>query len=107
MTIKAKESAQIHKARKKIKKQLAAAEKRINSEALKEMRRIIQQQIARRKIERIDLKERQIALFDENKHPAKTESEFILQLLHRLKERPKKDRKLEGRIKTIHELSDK
>lgn len=98
-SVKAKESAQVNKARKKIKRQLEAGEKRINPESLKVMREIIEKQIARHQLERVDLKERLVTLFDENKHPVQTKSRFILRLLGELKKGSKKD--LEGRIKQI------
>lgn len=100
MVVKAKESPQVQKARKKIKQQLAAAEKRINDEALKEMRLLIQRQIARHHSERIDLKTKMVTLFDENAHPAKTESKFVNRLLKQLKHPTKAKQKseLEGRI---------
>lgn len=82
---KAKESAQIHKARQKIQEQLIAAEKRTSPQALENMAKIIEKQLARRKPERITLKGRQITLFDENQHPAKTESKFVLKLLNQIK----------------------
>lgn len=103
---KAKESRQIQKARKKIKKQLAEAEKRINPEALKSMSRLIQRQIARHSSERINLKKRQITLFDENQHSAKTESRFVSSLLRHIKEEqvpPPSQSQLEGRITSISE----
>jgi len=106
--VKAKESRQIQKARQKIKKQLAAAEKRINPEALDSMSRLIQRQIARHSSERIDLKNRQITLFDENEHPAKTESRFISILMKQIKQEKigEQDNDLEGRITPIPESGD-
>jgi hypothetical protein len=101
MSAKAKESAQIQKARKKLKQQLAAAEKRINTEALQEMSKIIQAQITRHNPERISLKKKVVTLFDENTHPAKTESKFVMRLLHQLKSRLSKEKRakaLAGRI---------
>lgn len=99
---KAKESTQVHKARKKIQQQLDAAEKKLNPDALQAMRRIIQKQIARHQSERINLKDRTIKLFDENQHPAKTESRFISKLLHELQNKSEPaDNDLEGRIKPI------
>ena len=103
--MKAKESSQILKARQKIKKQLEAAEKRINPDALKKMRHLIERQLARHSTERINLKKRHITLFDENRHPAKTESKFVMSLLRHIKEeKPKKAKKqLEGRVTSMNE----
>jgi hypothetical protein len=105
---KAKESRQIQKARQKIKKQLAAAEKRVNPDALSSMSRLIQRQIARHSSERIDLKNRQITLFDENQHPAKTESRFISTLMNQIKQErlSESDHDLEGRIAPLPESGD-
>lgn len=102
MTTKAKESRQVEKARDKIKKQLLAAEKRTNADTLKAMSLIIQKQLERHKTERISLKKRQITTFDENRHPARTESKFVTKLLDQLKNEPTKtDSDLEGRITPI------
>lgn len=99
MAVKAKESPQVAKARRKIKQQLAAAEKRVNAEALREMRLLIQRQIARQSPTRIDLKTKTVTLFDENTHPAKTESKYVQHLLKELKHPEKsKENELEGRI---------
>jgi hypothetical protein len=105
MVAKAKESSQVNKARKKLQQQLAKADKRINKDALKKMRSLIEEQLARHKDERIPLHKRQIVLFDENQHSAKIESKFITRLIHQLKH-PKtsvKDKDLEGRVKTFHQ----
>lgn len=99
MPAKAKESPQIQKARKKIKQQLKAAEKRMNAEALQTMSRLIKEQLSRQKSGRIDLKDRQITTFDENQHPAKTESKFVLNLIHQIKDgKINTENDLEGRI---------
>jgi hypothetical protein len=106
MATKAKESPQIQKARNKIKQQLANADKRINSEALKEMTLLIQRQLLRHTPDRVSLKKKQVShvpIFDENKHPAKTESKFVHHLLKELQHPKKTKRKsnLEGRIKSV------
>jgi hypothetical protein len=106
MAIKAKESPQVQKARNKIKQQLAEADNRTNAEALKKMTLLIQRQILRHTPDRINLKTKQVShlpLFDENKHPAKTESKFVHHLLKELQHPQKSKRKnnLEGRIKSV------
>jgi len=103
MSTKAKESPQIQKARKKIKRQLQAADKRINPETLAAMRQLIKLQLARHQPERIALKSRQVTIFDENQHPAKTESRFVTHLLQQLQqgEDQPSDNDLEGRISSI------
>ena len=100
MTAKAKESAQIQRARNKIKQQLQKAEKKMNPEALQAMSHLIREQLNRKKTERIDLKNRQIISFDENKHPAKTENKFIIKLIRQIKQQQNKS-DLEGRIKPL------
>lgn len=97
MTVKAKESPEIQKARKKIKRKLQQAERKMNPEALIAMSFLIKEQLNRKKEERINLKERHIT-FDENKHPAKT-SKFINKLIRQIKHTTEHD--LEGRIKSI------
>lgn len=102
MSIKAKESLQIQKARKKIKEQLKAADKRMNPQALQNMSRLIKEQLSRQKADRIDLKNRQIISFDENQHPAKTESKFIAKLMHQIQHGTLSlESDLEGRIKQL------
>lgn len=86
MSIKAKESRQIKKARKKLKKQFASEEKKINAEALQRMDRAIHHYINRHAGERIDLKSKTFTLFDENKHPATPESKFVLEMLKDLQQ---------------------
>lgn len=100
MTAKAKESIQIEKARKKIKQQLQKADQKINPEALQATSRLIREQLQRKKAGRIDLKNRQIISFDENKHPAKTESKFVIKLIQQIKQGNNKN-DLEGRIKPL------
>ena len=103
MAKKAKESSQIEKARKKIEKNLMAEEKQINKEALNRMRLLIETQLRRQSVNRISLKKRQIVLFDENRHPAKTESKFIVRLLEEIKKGRPIKQKLKGRIKSINQ----
>lgn len=96
MIVKAKESPHIQKARNKIKQKIKQEDKKISPQALYEMSQLIKQQLNRNKEGRIDLKGRQITSFDENKHPAKTESKFILKLIRQIKQTTEQG--LEGRI---------
>lgn len=101
MNSKAKESVQIERARKKIKQQLTSAEKRINTEALEEMSKLIQRQLQRHAKDRISLKDKTVTLFDENQHSAQTESKFVNRLLKQIKQKFDKanhQKKLRGRI---------
>ncbi len=104
-TNKAKESPQILKARQKLQKHLAAADKHVNPDAIKAMKRLIERQLTRKQPDRIDLKAKNVTLFDENKHPAKSQSKFVSGLLRQLKHPSpkKKPKQLEGRVKAIPE----
>jgi len=100
MTSKAKESAQVQKARKKIELQLQKAEKKMNPEALSAMSRLIKEQLLRQQPGRIDLKKRQITSLNKNAHYAKTESKFIDKLIRQIKnDQFSGEKYLEGRIK--------
>lgn len=108
MAAKAKESIQVRKAREKIKKQLAKNNEAIQPDSIHEMSLIIKRQIARHSNERISLKNREIVMFDENQHPAKSESKFVKRLLSELQTTKKKPKSkdLEGRISSISEKSN-
>lgn len=86
MAIKAKESPQVLKARRKLKKQMAEENKRITANALREMAKNIAHWLARHQKERIPLKDKTITLFDSNRHSARTQSKFINHLLQGLKQ---------------------
>lgn len=101
MATKAKESSQILKARKKLKQQIADENKFITSQALDHIRKSIHLWLSRHSTERLSLKDKEITLFDENRHPAKTQNKFIATMIKNLKHSPKKGSKaLEGRITT-------
>jgi hypothetical protein len=97
--IKAKESAQILKARKKLLQQIADENKHVTAQALDKIRKSIHHWISRHADDRINLKSKEITLFDENRHSAKPQNRFILNLLQNLKDTSKqKSKKLTGRI---------
>lgn len=100
---KAKESAQIQKARQKIQRQIEAAEKKFTPQSLSKMTLLIHRQLARQSAERISLKDKSITLFDENRHSAKTESRFVRKLLEHIEHStsPAKSKVLGGRISSI------
>ena len=103
MVVKAKESSNIEKARRKLKKQMADEGKRINTQALQKMSKAIELWINRHKVERISLKDKSIQLFDENKHTALPKNKYITNLMHSLSgARPARVSKtvLKGRIKS-------
>lgn len=101
MRVKAKESPQVLKMRRKLKKQMVEEHRHVTPKALKETRRIMENWIARHQGERIDLKNKTIAVFDENLHSAKTHSKYVLHLLSTLKHakpKTKSTKDLSGRI---------
>lgn len=101
--MKAEESYQVQKARKKLQRQFEKENKRIDEKALIQMKHAIQIWIKRHARERVALKGRPIQLFDENKHPAATKSRFVRDLITQLKGAPRKEtsrsKGLAGRIK--------
>lgn len=101
MVAKAKESAQVEKARRRLARKIAKEEKRMTNEALRQMALVIEGQLARHASERINLKSKEIELFDANRHPAVVKSRFVSQLLSELKAGGKAEEtgKLKGRIK--------
>lgn len=103
MGVRAKESHQVEKARRKLQKKFAKEEGRMTHEALRQMALLIEQQLARHAAERIDLKSKEIALFDANRHPAAVKSKFVSHLLSSLKaetKQPQSVKQLKGRITT-------
>lgn len=98
MVVKAKDSKQIQKVRKKLQRQLQAAERLSNDEALDRMTLLIQEQLHRQQSVRINLKNRQIATFDENQHPEQVKSHFILKLIKKIKTEKPPSKYLKGRI---------
>lgn len=98
MSVRAKESQQVEKARKKLQKKFAQEDRRMTNEALRQMELVIEQQLARHASERIDLKSKEIALFDANRHPAAVKSKFVSHLLTTLKAGTKPVKHLKGRI---------
>lgn len=101
--LKSQESIQIKRARRKLKKQLQEEEKQITPQALQKMSQSIHQWISRHSDDRIQLKDKNITLFDANQHSAKIKSKFIDSLLKELSkenELSKSDSSvLDGRIK--------
>lgn len=79
--VSAKESKQVQKARKKLKLQLQEEHKLVTESALKKVSDDIKTWISRHAQDRIQLKKKDISLFDENQHPAKLHSRFVKHLL--------------------------
>ncbi len=100
--IKAKESAQVTKARKKLLQQMGEENKHITAQALDQIRKSMHYWIARHAGERVNLKTKEITIFDENRHSASPQNRFILNLQHHLQGIPPKKsaKKLKGRIKS-------
>jgi septation ring formation regulator EzrA len=101
MGMKAEESHQVQKARKKLEKKMAEESRLVNEKAISQMKKAIQIWLERHKNERLELAER-LELFDENRHPVKTKSKFVSQLLDQLETEADKSRSFKpliGRIK--------
>lgn len=99
--IRAEESPQICKARKKLEDQIKSKDKKLTYQALDRIRKSMHRWIDRYAMDRVNLRGKSIALFDENQHPAKIENKFIINKLKNLKMRSK-DSTLAGRIKTSY-----
>jgi len=77
---KAKESAHVRKARRKLKQQFVEEHKMINKKALEQMSISIKRWISRHSGERISLLSKTFTLFDENQHPASPQDHYINEL---------------------------
>jgi len=101
MSENSKESKQVRKARQKLQKQLEEEKKLITPFSLAKMERNIQNWIQRHSAERISLKEKNIALFDENKNAVRVASRQIKQMRHQIKDEIEEEHEytLKGRIK--------
>lgn len=84
MTAKAEESQQVARARKKLTKQITSERKKITPQALSKVVRGIKLWITRHSQERASLKDKNIAFFDENQHPAKVASQYVRHLQDQL-----------------------
>lgn len=80
MVIKAKESAHVRKARRKLRQQLNEEHKKVNKKALEQMSISIKRWISRHAGERISLLSKTFTLFDENQHPAPPQDQYINEL---------------------------
>lgn len=96
--MKAKESQQVVKARRKLQRKIARENRHMTPEALHQMSTLIERQLVRHAGERIDLKSKEIQLFDANQHPAAVKSRFVSHLLQDLK-KEKSQKQLKGRIR--------
>lgn len=85
MPEKANESSQVQKYRKKLEKTIDNEKKLINQASIQKTKSSIHKWISDHSKERISLKNKGIALFDEKQHPAATKSKFILKLAADLK----------------------
>lgn len=84
MAIKAKESRQVEKARRKLKLQIQEEHQLVTEAALHKVSQDIKNWISRHAEERIKLKQKDISLFDENQHSAKIHSRYVKHLLQEL-----------------------
>ena len=80
MKIKAKdssnESSDVRRARAKLKKHLSSDDKKITAKALQKATKSIEQWISRHEGDRVSLTEKDVKIFDANKHPAEV-SKYI------------------------------
>jgi hypothetical protein len=84
MNEKAEESHRIKRAREKLEKQFAEEQEMVNPERLNAAMAQIYRWIERNSSERVNLKGKDIVLFDDNAHSASTTSKFVKELRHRL-----------------------
>ncbi len=106
MTVKAKESRQVEKVRRKLAKVLEEEHSHFNKENLQNVRASIHKWLNRHETDRFDSAEQhveaeeRIFTFNENKNPSEVRSKFVLNLLNELKnEEHEHDDTLRGRIK--------
>lgn len=92
------ESRTVRRARRKLKKQLNEERQLITPEALAGVSKSISRWIDRHSTERIDLKEKDIQLFDENKNPVAPVSKRVKELRGQLSAGISEERSLKGRI---------
>lgn len=85
MSTKANESSQVKKYRKKLEQTIDKERKLMSKEAIEKTKNSIHKWILSHSKERINLKNKSISLFDENKHSAAPKSKFILKLASKLK----------------------
>jgi hypothetical protein len=93
-----KESPQVQRARKKLQGILEAEKKQRTPERLQEATKNILHYINRNAQERKPLEDRSIQIFDGNKHPAKTQSNYVNTLLEKLRTESGSSQTLKGRI---------
>jgi len=101
MASKAKESAAVKRARKKLQKRFDKQDQLVSEKTINLMKRAIHTWISRHSQERIPLEDKSIALFDSNKHPARTKSKFVSELLQKVEKETEESHQLEklvGRI---------
>lgn len=84
MAVKARESQQIQRLRRKIKEQIHDEHKQINQKALEQMRKAMKRWIGRHSEERISLLNKTITLFDENKHTERPHDKQISALMKQI-----------------------
>lgn len=105
MKIIARESSTIKKARQKTRKHLNAEEKKLTNKALKASHQSLLRWIEINAKNRENLKNKDIAVFDENQHSAKITSTYVLHLKNQLQQKlnaPQTPSPLSGRA-TIQE----
>lgn len=88
---KTKESAQVQKFRRKLQKQLEKEHAKMSDAALKKVKETLLIKLSLQRDSRINLRDKTFSLFDENRHSAPIESDFIQNLFSELRKPAKKD----------------
>ncbi len=100
--LKAKESPQVERARKKIQQKLTEETQKITPEAIKNASNVIRSWIERHNDVRVSLKNK-VGFFDQNQSSATVKSKFVIHKMQQLQKTPKVGRQpskaLGGRVK--------
>lgn len=102
----AEDSPQVARARRKIRDRFNEEDKLITPESLSGALKIIKSWIERHQFERIDLKQKNVELFDKNKSSASVKSKYVIHMMQKLQTaaKPPKARKLGGRVTAPDQL---
>lgn len=105
MMLKAKESRQVQKARRKLQHQIQEEHKLVTANALNKVSEEIKTWIYRHAKDRVKLKDKDIRMFDENQHSEKTHSRYVQHLLDQLSHSPSTsvENNLSGRVLATEE----
>lgn len=85
MKVKAKESPQVQRAKKKLEKEMAKEAGRINPEALEKTRSVMKREISRHEADRSKSSDLTVTLWDENKHSEISHNRHVKHLFNELR----------------------